>query len=109
MVVGGVAVCVAGCVCSPCVFYVYRVPDSDGILLLAVGYGAVLFVLKGYIPTHPWWLLVIIYFIIGQGSNMTNCVAITTNVRNFKPSQKGTVVGTLKMNFGVRCCSCARS
>ena len=39
---------------------------------------------------------------IGQGSNMTNCVAITTNLGNFLPSQKGKVVGTLKMKFGVR-------
>ena len=64
-------------------------------------------VLHGVVPSHPWELLVLIYFIIGQGSNMTNCVAITTNVRNFLPKDKGKVVGTLKMNFGVRVAAAA--
>lgn len=66
------------------------------------GYLALAGVIKGVVPGQPWIILVAIYLVIGQGSNMTNCVAITTNVHNFEAHHKGKVVGCLKTNFGVQ-------
>eukprot|EP01102_Stenamoeba_stenopodia_P016048 TRINITY_DN5552_c0_g1_i1.p1 TRINITY_DN5552_c0_g1~~TRINITY_DN5552_c0_g1_i1.p1 ORF type:complete len:509 (+),score=90.85 TRINITY_DN5552_c0_g1_i1:238-1764(+) len=46
-----------------------------------------------------WIISAILFFLVGQGSNGSNCVALTTNMKNFPGKKKALIVGILKAGF----------